>query len=371
MRTAIDVVFFDAGGGHRSAAMALEQVCRQQGRDWDVRLVNLQHILAPLDVFRKLTGIASEDVYNLFLKRGWTLGSPQILRAMHLLIRAYHPAQVRLLREHWQRSQPDLVVSVIPNFNRALFQSLSGTSLITILTDFADYPPHFWMENQPQYFICGTGKAVGQALAMGHPADRVFRTSGMILNPRFYEPVAQHSADPALPTGIVLFGGQGSKAMLGIARRLGESGLPIQLIMMCGHNQILADKIRALKTAMPIRVEGFTRDVPRFMSMADFFIGKPGPGSISEAIAMKLPVIVERNSWTMVQERYNADWVTEMGVGLVVQSLDRIVDAVTQLLEPSAMHRFRTALDQLDNRAVFEIPEILDRILAKAATPLS
>ena len=45
------------------------------------------------------------------------------------------------------------------------------------------------------------------------------------------------------------------------------------------------------------------------MWLSDFFIGKPGPGSISEAIQMKLPVIIERNSWTLPQERYNADWV--------------------------------------------------------------
>ena len=60
-------------------------------------------------------------------------------------------------------------------------------------------------------------------------------------------------------------------------------------------------------------VEGFTKEVPRYMQLADYFIGKPGPGSISEAVAMQLPVIVERNAWTLPQERYNADWVTRAG----------------------------------------------------------
>ena len=60
-------------------------------------------------------------------------------------------------------------------------------------------------------------------------------------------------------------------------------------------------------------VEGFTKEVPRYMQLADYFIGKPGPGSISEAVAMRLPVIVERNAWTLPQERYNADWVRETG----------------------------------------------------------
>ena len=96
-----------------------------------------------------------------------------------------------MLEPLWLESRPDMVVSLVPNFNRALGKSLRRalpeTPLVTILTDIADYPPHFWMERQEQHFICGSDRAVEQALAMGHAASRVHRASGMILNPRFYE----------------------------------------------------------------------------------------------------------------------------------------------------------------------------------------
>jgi hypothetical protein len=75
-----------------------------------------------------------------------------------------------------------------------------------------------------------------------------------------------------------------------------------------------------METRNPMLVEGFTSEIPYYMALSDFFIGKPGPGSISEALAMKLPVIVERNSWTMPQERYNAEWVLEKQVGIVLHS---------------------------------------------------
>ena len=226
----VDLVFFDAGGGHRSAATALQKVIQQQGRPWEIRLVNLQEILAPLDIFKKITGIPAEDVYNLFLRKGWTLGSPQLLVLMHGLIRVYHSKQVKLLRDFWRVERPDLVVSVIPNFDRSLFESLKAeqprTPMVTILTDMADYPPHFWIEQQEQHFVCGTEKAAQQALELGHPKERIFRTSGMILNPKFYEPVNSDRTaiglDPNLPTAIVLFGGHGSGAMLGIAERSAE-----------------------------------------------------------------------------------------------------------------------------------------------------
>jgi UDP-N-acetylglucosamine:LPS N-acetylglucosamine transferase len=114
-------------------------------------------------------------------------------------------------------------------------------------------------------------------------------------------------------------------------------------------------------------VEGFTREVPRYMRLTDYFIGKPGPGSISEAVAMQLPVIVICNAWTLPQERYNAVWIREHGVGVVLKSFSGIAHAVDQLLEPAAYARFREATARLENRAVFEIPDILEKIAKRGA----
>src|SRR5580765_4261264 len=241
----VDLVYFDAGGGHRAAANALREVIGGQQRPWDVRMINLQELLDPLDIFRKITGLRLEDIYNLMLRKGWTLGSPQLMRAMHGVLRMYHGATVRLLEKFWRDERPDLVVSVVPNLNRAMGQSLRQAlprvPLVTILTDFADYPPHFWIERQPQFFICGTDRAVAQARAMGHDDAHVFRTSGMILAPKFYETMEldrraerqKLGLDADLPAGLVLFGGHGSRAMLDIARRLDASGLKLQLILIC------------------------------------------------------------------------------------------------------------------------------------------
>jgi UDP-N-acetylglucosamine:LPS N-acetylglucosamine transferase len=369
----LDFIYFDAGGGHRAAATALKQVIEEQGRPFEIRMVNLQELLDPLDVFRKLTGVRLQDLYNLMLKKGWTLGSAQLMAGMHGVIRLFHPRQVALLERFWRQNRPDLVVSLVPNFNRALGESLRkalpGVPLVTILTDIADYPPHFWIERQEQYFICGSHRAVEQARGMGHPESMVYEVSGMILNPRFYLPEAPHRADsrrklgfdPEQPVGLVLFGGQGAAVMERIARDLPGR----QLLMICGHNEKLRGRLQAMERPSAMFVEGFTRDVPRYMQLADYFIGKPGPGSISEAVAMRLPMIVERNAWTLPQERYNADWVRGEGVGIVLPDFRGIARAVDELLEPAAYARFRAATERLHNRAVFEIPEILQAILAR------
>ncbi len=366
----IDLLFFDAGGGHRSAANALKEVIEQQHRPWQISLVNLQEQLDDLDIFRKVTGLRLEDCYNLLLNKGWTLGSPQLTRGMQWIIRLYHSGQVRVLEKVWRERQPDLLVSVVPNLNRAIFDSarnaVPGTPLVTILTDIADYPPHFWIERQKQFLICGSGRAVEQARALGHEDKRIFRTSGMILHPRFYEPMAIDRAeerrklglDPERRTGLVMFGGQGSNVMLEIAR-----SLDTQLICICGKNEKLAAKLRTLPRSSAMFVEGFTRQVPYYMRLADFFIGKPGPGSLSEALAMKLPVIVERNAWTLPQERYNAEWIVSHQVGIVLPNFRGIAAAVAGLIEPRNYARYRAGAEALNNRAVFEIPDILEKIL--------
>lgn len=371
----VDLIFFDAGGGHRAAATALQQVLEQQQRPWTLRLLNLQDILDPLDVVRKATGLRIQDFYNNLLKSGWTLGSAQLLRAMHAVVRLYHKEEVRLLREFWESGPPDMVVSLVPNFNRALRQAFRelrpAGPYVTILTDLADFPPHFWIERQEQYLICGTEKALQQALHMGHSRERVFLVSGMILRPQFYRPVAvdreaerlRLKLDPNLPTGLVMFGGQGSRVMTEIARRVEKCRRPVQLIFICGRNERLAESLRRRRTTYPFFVEGFTTEIPYYMHLSDYVIGKPGPGSISEALAMKLPVIVERNAWTMPQERYNADWVLEQQVGLVIPSFREIHQAVDELLEPERLARCRANAARLDNRAVFEISDILAGLL--------
>jgi UDP-N-acetylglucosamine:LPS N-acetylglucosamine transferase len=368
--TTIDLVYFNAGGGHRAAASALETVIRQQGRPWQVRRVNLMNILDPKDVFRKTTGMDWEDIYNTRLARGWSVGLAQELKLLQALIRLSHRSVARRLRRHWRRTRPDLVVSLIPNFNRPMYEAVDSlrprVPYVTILTDFADYPPHFWIEpRQAQHFVCGTPKAAAQARMQGVSPDRIHLTSGMIVRPDFYleTPIDRRAErlklglDPDRPTGLVMFGGHGSRVMASIARRLDS----VQLIVICGHNAALAERLSAMRANAPRLVLGFTSEIRHYMQLSDFFIGKPGPGSISEAVLKGLPVVVVRNTWTMPQERYNTDWVRENNLGIVLDSFRFVEQGVREIID--RLDEFRASMSRIKNRAVFEIPDILERIL--------
>jgi len=381
----VHVVFHDGGGGHRNAAVALQTVISQQQRDWQVELIQFQDLTDRLDVLRKLTGIRIQQQYNILLQNGWTLGSTYLLRVLQATIRLFHRPLVNLLEKVWREKPADLLISVIPHFSRQICESWTnvypGRPFVTIITDLADFPPRFWIEPiKDQYVIAGTEKAADQARAMGHDDAHIFLTSGMILRPDFYvednsDPVAlrrEMGLREGLPTAIVLFGGHGSKVMYDITEKLDAAGLPLQLILICGRNDELAAKLRVHQWKMPIHVVGFTKEVHRLMRAADFLIGKPGPGSIAEAMVRKLPVLIECNAWTLPQERYNAEWVTEKGVGIVLNSFENVVEGVKRMLDPEALAAFRSNVAVQKNRAVFEIPEILAKLLGEpSAEPRS
>ena len=346
-------------------------------------MMNLQELLDEMDVFRKITGIRLQDVYNLMLQRGWTLGSAQMLPVMHARDpRAYHsPAGETAAETTGGTHQPDMVVSVIPNFNRALFDAAARSArrsdgddpdrhggLSAALLDRTAAPVfHLRHRERPTSRRCSWDSAGARLSHFGHDSQSPLLRSGKRRRPGTSAATAKRSGwIRHLPTALMMFGGEGSTKMLDIARSLNRSGLELQIIAICGKNQKLrSGSASLLPGRIRIHVEGFTREVPRFMRLADFFIGKPGPGSISEAVAMGLPVIVESNQWTLPQERYNAKWVEEQGVGIALKSFRRqVVDAVRRMIDPEQRAEFVARVGKLNNRAIFEIPDILEKIMS-------
>ncbi len=370
----------DAGGGHRAAARALAAAAEETGAPFRFRVESFQQTLLPLDLLKRAAGR---------LARGRLQPDPAPARerahgaapaaSCTAAIRVRRRALVRTLGS-WLRAQPRpaAVVSVFPNFNGilrdAIREAIPGTPLVVVLTDFADFPPRFWIEPGLDRVVVGTDEAREQAVALGIPPERVSRVSGMILHPRFYEaggPSVRGRVRGELGLGetdfavTLLFGGKGSPEMAPLAERLLGADPAFRVIAICGDNPALFERLAPLEEGSGGRLVrlGFTDRVAELLAASDVLVTKPGPGSLSEAFHQRLPVVVTRNVHTIPQERFNTDFVRDRRLGLVVSHWREIPGAVLRLLRDAparAMIRERLAALP-ENRAVYEVIDILAR----------
>jgi hypothetical protein len=373
----------DAGGGHRAAARALLAAAEETGACVPLRVVSLQEVLASQDFLKRLTGLSMEDFYNLLLRRRFTGALRALLRVLHALIALRRRPLVRGLARFLRGARPAAVVSLIPNFNGvirdAVREAQPGVPFLVLLTDLADLPPHFWIEAGVDGVIVGSAEAAAQARAIGLPEERIHRVSGMVLHPRFYgrdggAARGRARAELGVPeeafTAMLLFGGKGSAEIEPLARALLAADPALHVIAACGDNPGLLARLAPLAAAGAPRLHplGFTDRVADYMAASDVLVTKPGPGSLAEAFHRGLPVVVADNRRTIPMERFNARYVAENELGVVVRRWSDAPAAVLALArDPARRARMTRSLDALPpNRAVYESLAIIERAAAGA-----
>jgi hypothetical protein len=378
-RRHIVVIYTDAGGGHRMTAFASKEILEATGL-YRVTLINPYKELMPhLDLLLRLSGRRSEDIYNETILRDGRTGLYCLLYYVMVLINFRLSAREgrRTFADYFERQRPDMVISVLPMLNRVIFDGLQDYRMrgggretargVVLITDWAEMGRHVWFPKGRDYdAICGTEEAYRRAASGTLPAGRVHRTQGLLLKPAFLAgPAADKAADraarglaPDRPVVCVLYGGGGSWRMRDLALSMKDTPPDGQVVFMCGHNGALAEELRAVDWPFPARVVGFTDDVAGYLGMADVFVGKPGPGSVSEALACGLSLLVDR-TMALPQEKPVLRWLKKSGAGRAFTGLAEFHRALADLLD-----RHRTEGPPAHpNTAAAELPAIIAGIL--------
>lgn len=358
----IFLIIQDAGGGHRASAMALVQAAKDKRYNWDFSIIS-----GTKDILNERGG---EVLYNFLLKKRleilfWPFAVPVIKS----YIRLKHSAGVRKFRNFWMKEKPDLVISLTTFINRALCDSLKSTALegsfITVLTDLADTPPGFWIENVDQTLVVATERAKEQALELGLKESQIHRISGLMIHPRYYKEYTceqlcsfkkQRGLSPSLPIFLVMFGGMGSPLMIPVLKVLNRLNENFQVVCICGNNLALQEKINSLRFNYSLVTEGFTSDIPQYMAVSQCYIGKAGPGTLSEAEKMNLPVITFKSLNKLRHESYNLKWLEETGRGRILNSVKSLPSALKKYFFNNAK---KTSLAESDNEGVYEVCNLI------------
>jgi 1,2-diacylglycerol 3-beta-galactosyltransferase len=347
---------------------------------WRAEATNLQDVLAPLDFSRRLTGQPMEQTYNDLVRGGRTRFLVPMLRALQWGIRRMEDQLCALVAAHLKERRPSLVVSLIPNFNGVLLhaaqQALPGVPRVVLLTDLADFPPHFWLEPEVDHVFVSTEHAARQAREVGIAPQNIRRLSGLPLHPRFYE---THPAEArrrvrremGIPDDaflvLLLFGGKGAPEIEPLCERLLAADPAWHVIAVCGENPRLSAALLPIQAGSGGRLHalGFTSRVPELLSAADLLLSKPGPGAVAEALHFGVPMVVPCNGHTIPQERYNARFLEEQRLGVVVPHWREMPAAAASLARdrPALEALRRACASQPTNRGVFEAVEAIDEIV--------
>ena len=332
--------FSDTGGGHRSAAEAIiEAVHIKYKEELTTEMVDFFKDYAP-PPFNRVG-----DMYPYMVKapRLWgasfhaTDGRTQARFITTTMWPLARQAAKALVRSH----PADLIVTVHPFANSFALKALGNNRppFINVVTDMVTTHA-LWFDKRADLILVPTETARQRALEYNMPEEKV-RVVGLPVADKYCKPKGRKSVlrkklGWVLDKPIVLLvgGGEGMGPLGKTAREIDASGLDLGLVVVCGRNQKLKASLEAEKWENPVKIYGFTRDMPDLMRASDFIVTKAGPGTVAEALNAELPIILY--SKLPGQEDGNVTFVEEEGAGVWAPKPQDVVRALTRWISRPA-----------------------------------
>lgn len=321
------ILISDTGGGHRASAEAIRMgFAEAYGDRFEVSILDplAEYAPWPLNKLRRIYFYFAQHAPETWkfmwqMTQYWIISSPSLAVQMQRLRKPMEQA----LADH----KPDMIICVHPLvqqiFSRVLKRIPNPPLCATVVTD--PVRPHrlwFHMNTDLCFVATESGYAQGQRFGL-LPAQ--LRQYGLPINPAFSRPPRTKATlrqelgmDAELPAVLLISGGDGVGPVERIASRvvaaLDRRGAPMgQLVIICGRNRLLRHRLSARRWPIPTRVNGFVSNMPEWMAACDCIITKAGPGTIAEAQAMGLPIIL--SGFIPGQEQGNVEYVLENEVG--------------------------------------------------------
>ena len=343
----------DTGGGHRSASNAITAA--------------LDEIKEPYAFEHRIEDVAAHCSFPLTqLGLGYSMAlryAPPIYGALYYatngrrryraLVRFCEPLYRERLRDLFLSYKPDVIVSVHPLLNHAALRAradahMQHIPIVTVITDLGKVHES-WLTPEADAVVVPAREVYQRALSRGISPSRL-RMLGQPIHPKFddvvgtKEELRAHLGLPADKLVVMLMaGGEGGGKLLPTTLALAKAKLPAHLLVVCGRNEPLKQKLEELAPSLPtpMSVLGFTDKIPEYFRAVDLLVTKAGPGSLAEANAAQLPVVVY--DYVPGQERGNVDFVRHNGLGAVaLHGAAEVVQAVRNMIRtPDRLEQIR------------------------------
>lgn len=355
----------DTGAGHRSAANAIRNaitILAQQEQEnragtsttgYRVEIVDAfeEYGRFPLREAMKLYGPAIRYNPRLYGQVYHLSNQAQSVSAVQTMaIPLIHTGLIRLISS----MQPDVIISIHPLLNHVTLRTLQDLPFhipfITVVTDLVSL--HYaWFAPGADAYIVPTERAREIYLERGLDPKRVHML-GMPIDPKFTLPAESKEElqrklglAPGTPVILLVGGGDGAGGLRSSVQAISQARLPVQLLIVTGRNTRLYAHLQRIRASLrvPAKIFGFVHNMPEMMRASDVIITKAGPGTICEALACGLPIVL--SAYVPGQEEGNVTFVTENHVGTLAYDLVEMINALRLLVKPGS----EVLQEQLEN----------------------
>lgn len=206
-----------------------------------------------------------------------------------------------------------------------------------VLTDYVPHP--IWLYRNTDLYFVAHDEMKDYLVKSGIEAEKI-QVTGIPIKQEFSQSFdrvelrRELGLDPDLPVILITSGGHGIGPLKEMLLGMRQVKMPAQVVVITGNNEPLREQLLAVKAEhdfpCPVTILGFVSDIHRWMAASDLLVSKAGGLTVSEALAVGLPMLVVRP--TPGQEDGNTDFLLERGAGIYVQDEERLPMVITGLL---------------------------------------
>ncbi|HSK47400.1 MAG TPA: glycosyltransferase [Coriobacteriia bacterium] len=316
------------GGGHRSAAEALVRYYQEHYADSvEVRMVDFfEEFMPGLNVLAKFAYQQSvaffPDLYGSFFDLSNAVPSNPVVHELRIM-------GFQRATNYIDDFRPDAVISTFPVAGGVVSDIKLERPMVaaTVITDYGVH--RTWLHPATDLYFVASKEVREDLVARGLDWDRV-AVSGIPVHEKFSEQLQRTECRRTLGLSdrftVLLTSAAGlTSDVRDIAAGLSHGG--VQIAAATGHNRRLKRRLDTLaKRENHVCVYGYTPDMHRMMRAADVLVGKAGGLTVSESLAVGLPLIIYNP--VPGQELYNVDFLVNSGAGLLSRDEEDVVEKV-------------------------------------------
>jgi processive 1,2-diacylglycerol beta-glucosyltransferase len=334
------------GDGHNKAAQAILEAARFYNPEAEVKVVDFLEWTHPyLHSVGKYCYI--QWMKNLPSVYGYLYSKTRDVNTFSNWFKRMKSFSTDRMVELLDEIKPTKVVSTFPGAAAAMSylksNGLTAVPTVTVLTDYTDHS--YWIHPGTDLYLVGAEHVKQKLLRHRIPEHRIVVT-GIPIGLPFtltYDRLMlrdKHHLDRMMPTILVMGGGHGliGKQLMSVLQD-NELTAPVQFIFVCGRNeklkQWLEDEIKGALIPHSVIITGFVDHVHELMALSDLIVTKPGGLTVSEALALELPMMLYKP--IRGQEQDNAAYLVGLGAAMEAKNAAELKRQLLQVIHDQSL----------------------------------